>query len=299
VSDATAAGTESRKRQYPCPGCGASLEYSPASTELACPFCGRREQIAQTAEQVRELSYAEYLRSEHVPVAKVAQKQVRCDGCAAVTVTAELARSCPFCGSALVVEVEAKELIVPGGVLPFVVTRVQAIEKVQKWISSLWFAPNALKKLAAHEGIRGVYVPYWTFDTNTRTFYSGARGEHYWVNESYTQMVNGKPEQRTRRVRHTRWYPTSGTVERWFDDLLVPATKTVSPTELRSLEPWDLASLCPYESSYLAGFDALRYELDLEPGFESAKEIMKPTLLSDCRRAIGGDEQRVESTRTQ
>lgn len=300
MTESAIPSVESKKRQYPCPGCGASLEYSPGAKELLCPYCGRKELIAQGEAEVQELSYLEYLRSERIPIAKVGQKQARCNGCGATTASDDLARSCPFCGSALVVEVAQEETIPPGAVLPFQIPRNAALDAFRKWIQGLWFAPNQLKKLAAHEGIRGIYVPHWTFDTQTRTFYTGERGEHYWVDEPYTQVVNGKTEIKTRRVMHTRWYPASGTVERFFDDVLVPAVKkTFSPKELTPLEPWDLDSAEPYEPSFLAGFEALRYEVDLEPGFEAAKEIMDSTILADCRRAIGGDEQRVHSKKTQ
>jgi hypothetical protein len=184
-------------------------------------------------------------------------------------------------------------------VLPFQVTVEQARDAIRKWISSRWFAPNALKRLAYQQSIGGVYLPFWTYDSHTTTLYRGQRGEHYYVDETYTETdAQGNQVTKTRRVQKTRWYPASGSVSRWFDDVLVPATKSVASTRLTALEPWDLKLLKAYDPVFLAGFKAQRYEIDLPQGFEVAKQKMAPTIESDVRSDIGGDEQRIESLKT-
>lgn len=287
-----------RERQYPCSGCGAGLEFAPGTMSLRCPHCGKTERLPETAEQVDERSYEASLRTGK-PRARLGAHRVRCRGCGAATETEALAQRCPFCGAALVVEeTDGEDLIAPEAVLPFTVSRGAATDSFRKWIATRWFAPSDLKRGAAQEGMRGVYVPFWTFDTFTRTFYSGQRGEHYWVTESYTQMVNGRAETRTRQVRRTRWYPASGRVERWFDDVLVPGLRNLPTEDLDRLSPWDLPALQPHRSEFLAGFDAARYEVDLGEGFTEAQKRMTPVIEDDCRRDIGGDEQRLDDTRT-
>jgi hypothetical protein len=118
------------------------------------------------------------------------------------------------------------------------------------------------------------------------------------VTETYTEVVNGKEETRTREVRHIRWTPASGTVEDAFDDLLVRATTALPTKYLDALEPWDLQHLVPYRDEYLAGFRTDSYQIDLAHGFEAARRMMEPTIERSCRADIGGDEQRVEETRT-
>jgi len=78
-----------------------------------------------------------------------------------------------------------------------------------------------------------------------------------------------------------------------MDDVLVPATTSVSRTRLASLEPWDLPSLKPYEPIFLPGFKAQRYQVDLPAGFEEAKTIIAPFIREDVKEDIGGDEQRI------
>jgi len=287
-----------RERQYPCSACGAGLEFAPGTMSLRCPHCGRTEQLPRTAEEVDERSFEATLRTGK-PRARLGAHRVRCRGCGAATETGALAQRCPFCGAGLVVEDETGEdLIAPEAVLPFTVTRSAATDTFRKWIATRWFAPSDLKRGAAQEGLRGVYVPFWTFDSFTRTFYSGQRGEHYWVTETCTATVKGRPETRTRQVRHTRWHPASGVVERWFDDVLVPGLRSLPADDLDRLSPWDLPALEAHRSEFLAGFDAARYEVDLEEGFGEAQNRMNPVIRDDCLRDIGGDEQRLDSVKT-
>ena len=69
-------------------------------------------------------------------------------------------------------------------------------EEVRKafkgWVTSRWFAPSSLKKVGSTEQLTGTYLPHWTYDSATATNYTGERGEHYWVTETYTENVNGQ-----------------------------------------------------------------------------------------------------------
>ncbi|MBW2464576.1 MAG: hypothetical protein JRH11_23210 [Deltaproteobacteria bacterium] len=67
---------------------------------------------------------------------------------------------------------------------------------------------------------------------------------------------------------------------------------------IEKLEPWDLGDLAPYDPSYLSGFLAERYGIDLKEGFEFAQERMVPTIAGAIRRDIGGDVQRILSQST-
>ena len=114
-----------------------------------------------------------------------------------------------------------------------------------------------LKRFARPEAIDGIYLPYWTYDAHTTSYYTGQRGEHYYETEHYTERdAQGNSVQRTRQVRKTRWYGASGTVARWFDDLLVPATRSLPPNRLYALEPWDLVEIKPYEPAFSFGLQS-------------------------------------------
>lgn len=291
--------------RYPCPACGAILVFEPRDGQLACPYCGHKEVIPQSAEQVLERSFEDYLRPrpEQMQTLAAGALEVQCSSCGAIVtfVPPEVARSCDFCGAEIVAQPKSADpTVAPEGVLPFRIPQQQATAHIKQWISSRWFAPNALKRFATPEAIDGVYLPFWTYDANTHSFYTGQRGEYYYVTESYTETDSqGNTVTKTRQVRQTNWYPVTGTVSRWFDDILIPATKSLPKKRLDALEPWDLAELKPYEPAYLSGFKAQRYQVELGEGFEHAKAYAAAVIERDVRGDIGGDEQMISDVKTQ
>ncbi|WP_037362005.1 hypothetical protein [Amycolatopsis orientalis] len=280
---------------YPCGGCGARLEFAPGTTALQCPYCGFRQEIAAGEKQIREIPFAELANLARKPVGSIGKYVFVCQRCAARTETNETASMCQFCGAPLVIDPDASGQLVPEGVLPFAFDRPAVSTHLKKWTSSRWFAPTALKKVTTAESTKSTYIPHWTYDSQTVSVYTGARGEYYYVTETYYE--NG--EQRTRQVRHTRWYPARGRVARNFDDVLVPASTQLPLPELDKLAPWPLLDSAPYQPQYLSGHFALRYDIEPETGFEEAKNRMAPVIADDCKNDIGGDTQRLNSVDTQ
>ena len=176
--------------------------------------------------------------------------------------------------------------------VPFQVGKDAGNAAYRSWLHSRWFAPSDLKHRAEHDGLDGVYVPYWTYDSDSLTHYRGARGTYYYTTESYK---DSQGRRRTKQVRHTRWRSASGTVSLRFDDVQVCASTGLPRNRMAQLEPWDLGGLRPFDGAYLAGFVAERYSLDLEDGWGQAQQIMEGRIASAVRRDIGGDEQRVHS----
>src|SRR5581483_6507331 len=286
-----------KSERFRCPACGADMVFDPATGGLKCAFCGHTEAVpaaaSSTGVQPHPFDEAAAQQEAISPTAI----QVTCDGCGSTVVfqPPEVAGVCPFCGNALVAQPKAADpLIAPDGVLPAKIPKQAARSEVQNLLSARWFAPNALKRLSQQEGISGVYLPFWTYMADTRTRYSGERGEHYWDTEVYSET-----DDQGRHVQRTRWYPAAGQVFRRFDDVLVPATRAVNEARLNALEPWDLNALCPYEPAYLAGFKAQRYQVELKAGFETAKNLMADPIRQDVQQDIGGDEQRILTLATE
>jgi DNA-directed RNA polymerase subunit RPC12/RpoP len=300
----TPAPAPEKIHRYPCPSCGSDLLYEPKDGFLSCAHCGHKEAIPTSAEQVEERSFEQYLQIRPEQMERLAANalEVQCQSCGAtVTFTPpEVARQCDFCGVQIVAQAKSADpILAPEGVLPFCITQPQASAGLSQWLQSRWFAPNALKHFAQPDSIHGVYLPFWTYDTNTMSYYTGERGEHYYVTQTYYERDSrGNQVARTRQVRHTHWYSASGTVTRWLDDLLVPATLSLAQNRLEALEPWDLTSLKPYDPAFLSGFKAQRYQVDLAQGFERVKQVTAAVIQSDVREDIGGDEQRIHNVAT-
>lgn len=279
---------------FPCPSCGSRVEYAPGTSVLHCPYCGYEQAVAAVDTVIEEHSYEAWAAVPRKPVVQLGQYVYKCQGCGAQTESNDLSTRCQFCGAPLIADPGAVELIAPEAVLPFQVPREQVRDVFKKWVTSRWFAPSSLKKVASTEQLTGTYLPHWTYDSSTTTRYTGQRGEHYYVTETYVE----DGQQKTRQVQRTAWYPAAGTVDRDFDDVLVPATTTLPANRLDKLGPWVLSRSVPFQRDYLSGYRTLRYDVEADTGLDTAKQQMQKVIHEDCRQDIGGDEQRVSSMNT-
>lgn len=275
------------------------MAFDPGTGALKCPACGGTKAVEVTGE-VLEIPFDGAFRTP-ANLEKLAENalQVTCAGCGAVVEfqPPEVAGNCPFCASAIVAQPKSADPhLAPAALLPFQIQKSQATPLVQQWLGSLWFAPSGLQRLAQQDAVNGVYVPFFTYDATTVTTYSGNRGDYYYTTEYFMEAdAQGRQVQRQRQVRHTRWTPCGGRVQNGFDDILICASRAVQRDKIRDADPWDLENLVPYEPGFLAGFKAQRYQIELNEGFESAKQIMIPSIDNTIRRDIGGDEQQIGS----
>ena len=288
----------SKPATFKCEGCGGELVYSPGVASMECPYCGVTVQCPEPTGEVLEHDFESQLTSLASGAVTTQVLEVDCDACGASNQldTNQTSGECAFCGTPFVQQPKSANAMKPHAVLPFAVTRDEGIGHFRQWINSRWFAPNKLKELATDvEKFKGLYLPHWTYDTNTITDYTGQRGEYYYVTESYT---DNEGKHQTRQVRKTRWYPTWGRVFVNFDDILVPASDTLPRKYVDALEPWDLPQLTPYADQYLSGFQSESYSVNLRAGFEIAKDKMAPDIDTKIRWDIGGDEQRIHTKHT-
>ncbi|TAG23708.1 MAG: primosomal protein N' (replication factor Y) - superfamily II helicase [Rhodobacterales bacterium] len=292
--------------RWPCSQCGAQLRYAPGQTSLTCDHCGHVQAIAPEAPKARkqalqELSLSKGLQDDLPGDDMVEVRTTSCPSCGAqVEISgATHATECPFCATPVVLDTGTQRHIKPQALVPFALTEAQARKAMIAWMGSLWFAPGTLLEYARKgRAMNGVYVPFWTFDADTASGYTGERGEYYYETRTVTVQVNGKMETRQEQVRHTRWFPARGGVARDFDDVLVMASTSLPPRLGNELTPWDLGALVPYTPDYLAGFQAEGYTVPLSDGHASARDRMSDVIRSDVRRDIGGDEQRIHSIDT-
>ncbi len=292
------------ERKFPCPSCHAPLAFSPQQGVISCPYCGWKDRLPDSAAEIVENSFEQYLTAnpeEFKPLGKSAL-EVACSGCGSLVtfVPPDVAGTCSFCGAAIVAEPhQADPVLAPQAVLPFSITDQQALTVTKTWIAKRWFAPNELKRFAIAKVIQGTYLPFWTYDSYSDSHYTGERGDHYYVTETYQERTaQGGWQTRTRQVRRTRWSFAQGRVSLWFDDVLIAGSSSIPRNYLDALEPWDLKSLQPYEEKLLAGFRAQRAQIDFREGFGLAKTVMEERIRRAVQQDIGGDEQRISSLNT-
>jgi hypothetical protein len=281
--------------KFHCPACGADAQWNAAKQALVCPYCGTISpmEISPTGE-VKENDLAEAMRA--LPASargwKAEKRAVKCQSCQAITVfdPTRVAQRCEFCGSAQIVPYEEmKAPISPQGLLPFKITESQVRDSVRQWYGNRWFAPNRLKTAALTDTVRGIYLPYWTFDAQVHADWQAESGYYYYTTEQYTD-ANGKTQ--TRQVQHIRWEPSWGQVDHFFDDELVPATRGADPDLLPQIEPFPTKQLEPYSASYVAGWPVEQYQIDLIAAAQTARSRMEGQIRSMCSSQVPGDTQR-------
>ena len=295
MSESITAAPEAEHR-FPCDQCGADFRFDPVQRALVCDHCGNRDDIGGgpwDGGSIRELDFKTALAGELAEDEIEETRVTSCPNCGAQTeFDSDIhAAECPFCATPVVTDTGTHRHIKPKGLLPFALDEKTARDEMTRWLGRLWFAPGGLQDYARKgRAMSGIYVPYWTFDADTKSDYDGARGTHYY--ETRTVMREGKKQQV--KVRKTRWRNVSGRVARFFDDVLVLASRSLPKRYTDALEPWDLSELQPYNPEFLAGFRAEGYQVELDEGFAEARAYMDRMIARDVKYDIGGDEQRIK-----
>ena len=283
----------------PCASCGAELIYAPGTSELRCGYCGHTETIKRSEKRFSELSLWPYLDKMGSQGHSEEITMLHCKNCGASQHIGENYKSigCIYCNTPLIIEDAHQEnWILPGAVLPFQIDQKEAFDIFKKWVKGLWFAPNNLKKAAVSpENTRGLYLPYWTFDSDIYADYTGERGEYYYVTET---VGSGKDERRV-QVRKTRWYDVSGNVSGFLDDTLITASNQRMGRIPEKIATWNLSLLKPFDSNYLLGYVTEKYTVPLADGYKKHVQIADDVAHNWAKEDIGGDEQRVFSVNTQ
>jgi len=291
VSSVTALG------KRPCPDCGGELEWNAAKQVLACPYCGcvPKQQPVNAA----EAGIAEHNLEKALAGAGDDRRgygaetiKVKCQSCNAISVfePSRVAQRCEFCGSPSIVPYqETRDVITPETVLPVKLDSGRVRDIVKDWVRSRWFAPDALKSQALTDTLKAIYLPYWTFDAASHADWTATSGDYYYTTESYT---DSKGQRQTRQVQHVRWYPTSGQLDHFFDDALIPGTIGVRMDLLHQVEPFPTKELKPYDPSFLRGWTVERYQVDLRKASELNVDQMNQAMRELCAAQVPGDTHR-------
>ncbi len=290
-----------RRPKSRCP----DLRFGPGTETLVCDHCGATKAIGNTGwvgEAIKELDFQKAVENQ-LPQSELVEIQVTsCPNCGALVEfdANSHATECPFCATPVVTGTGKHRQIKPRGLLPFALKEEQARDHLRRWLGNLWFAPGGVQNYArAGRAMSGIYVPYWTYDADTKSQYRGKRGTIYYESRTVTVTVKGRREQRQQQVQKIRWNGVAGRVARFFDDVLILGSKDLPKHYTDGLAPWDLAAMEPYRAEYLAGFRAESYTVTLEEGYEEARQIMNAMIVRDVKFDIGGDRQEIDDLQTQ
>ncbi|MBR4431199.1 MAG: hypothetical protein IKS75_07880 [Clostridiales bacterium] len=259
-----------------CPGCGATVKYDPATLTMLCPFCGTSRALPQpeAGKVIEELDFNSAVQRASVNWG-VVRKLIVCANCGgqALYDASQVSGCCPFCGSTSVMPAaENEQIMAPGALIPFFVDKDRAQRCFWDNVKKKRFVPKDVQT-AKLENLVGLYLPFWTFDTDTVSSYVAKVGfTHETKDGSYTTYKNYK-----------------GVCNYFIDDQIVFATDKVRHPFISKVQTFNFTQLVPYAPEYLAGFAAERYTVGLNDGWERAKVYIDQKLRHDI-----GEHERIE-----
>lgn len=285
---------QEQTKNLDCANCGAQVKYKPGTINLVCEYCNTKNEIKQEQTIIQELNYNEYiqkLESENLELEKI----IQCKSCGSISYVDEKLKSlfCAYCHTPILDnDIRDERYIKPGYLLPFKLDKNKVSDILSKWIDGLWWAPDNLKKAVLSPlGLRGIYIPYWTFDLDIYSEYTGERGLYH-----ATTINLGKNKIPMIEIS---WEDTTGSISLKFDDVLCPASGNIDADSLKQLFPWDLDAVVEMNDNYLAGFITEKYKVTLKEGFQNIKEIVDNKIKEKIKKQIGGDSQRISTLKTE
>lgn len=232
-----------------CTNCAGQCIYAPESGALTCNSCATEHLIALDPDVDPTIEQHYHPDLPHTEQPKVeTDRQFQCETCSGAVVFHgySISENCPYCNGALIKQAydESSAIL---GMIPFSLGEQQAQANAQDWVARRWAAPADLGKVISKCRVAGIYVPFWTFDSDEAV--------------DYTVRYRVKSGKRT--VTRSQ----SGSMNTTFDDLLMPASPHVTPL-IRDgiLHDFEPDSLRPFEPAYLAGFAAERHHQTVNQG---------------------------------
>lgn len=259
-----------RETDVKCSGCGATIEFDPESNKLVCPFCGLSKDLPKPEAQqvVAEIDF-EAAKQRASLNWGTAKKLIVCSNCGGKTLydEAQTSGNCPFCGSTSVMPVDGDEdVMAPGGVVPFAIDKQGAVKCISEFVRKKALAPSALKKNIKVEGLTGMYLPFWTFDSDTTSSYIAKIGFESTDSDGDTS---------------TSYRKYRGVYEYFIDDEILIATDKIDHPHINKVLDFDFTALVPYRPEYLAGFASERYTVGLNEAWDRARMLMVKRLKHD------------------
>ena len=296
---------------YQCPACTGPLHFVGESGRLECDYCGSSFDIAEIealyAEKEAKAAEAAQKQTEKEATQKAAEgeeeqaasdgadwdtsglsedwgadassmKAYCCPSCGAELICDQTtaATSCPYCGNPTVVPGQFSGILKPDYVLPFKLSKEDAIKALKKHYHKKPLLPSTFSKANHLEEIKGMYVPFWMYDGEA----SGSSQFHATAVHTYT---SGDYE-----ITETSHYDVRRAGSIGFEKIPVDASSKMPDDYMDSIEPYDYAELKPFSTAYLPGFLADKYDVSVEDSRERADKRCAGSLLSALESTVSG-----------
>ena len=264
--------------EYKCPACGGAMEFDSNSQKMKCPYCDTEmsiEEFQQTQQGKPDGKGNESSgnASDDVNWQSASDGQwgegetngmrvYACESCGGEIVADENtgATSCPFCGNRVVMKGQFSGDLKPDYIIPFKLDKKAAKEAYHKHLTGKKFLPKIFKQENHIDEIKGVYVPFWLFDADTKADIT-YNAERVQIWES------GDTEFTEREYYHVK---RSGGIR--FEHIPADGSRKMDDDLMESIEPYNFADAVPFQPAYLAGYVADRYDVNVEERLVRAKD---------------------------
>ena len=271
--------------EYKCPCCGGAVEFDSGSQRMKCPYCDTefdietlkeaQEQFANPPEDSTDWNKTDTDWHEDeaggmmVYVCNSCGGEIVGDGTTAAT-------SCPFCGNPVVMKGQLSGDLKPDLVIPFKLDKNAAKEALKKHISTKKFIPKIFKDENHIDEIKGVYVPEWLFDckADANIVYHGEK-VHVWSDKDYNYT-----EKSVYRIQR------SGSID--VKNLPVDGSKKMEDDLMESIEPFDISEAVDFNTAYLSGYFADRYDVSVDESIERANARIRESAAEAMRSTVDG-----------
>jgi ribosomal protein L37AE/L43A len=279
-----------------CPKCGSTdVQLRGSTGMLVCLFCRNEWQEARVEEQfglgegIDQLEGTVIASGAGDIAADVAdQLTFKCEACGAEVVvdTAHaLNARCHWCRHTLNVNRQIPNGAVPDAVLPFRLTKDEAVEKIREFASKRrLFAHKRFKKEFVPENVLGVYLPYLVIDARAESQYWGK-------GEVQTRRWTEKQGDNNVTYYAADVYQVARQVSFTVDDLTVEGSSEraqMGPANtnniINTILPFDTKNAVQWNASYLVGFTSEKRDLNVE----AVRPHLEDQLLSIGRSQVRG-----------
>lgn len=259
-------------QEYKCPCCGGAIAFDASLQKLKCPYCDTEYApetlIGYDAALSEEPDCMEWETSATAAWQEGETDGLRtyvCRSCGGEIVGDETtaATSCPFCGNPVVMMGQFSGARKPDLVIPFKLDKKAAKTGLQKHLTGKRLLPKIFKDQNHIDEIKGVYVPFWLFDTeaSAQVSYRAAK-VRTWSDSKYNYT-----ETSHFLVRR------GGSVG--FEHVPVDGSSKMPDDLMESIEPYDHSAAVDFQTAYLAGYLADTYDVDAEQSVERANARVK------------------------
>ncbi len=274
-------------KNYVCPSCGASLSYSPGKEELHCEYCDG-DFLIENLDALDEAEKAagapsKYDWDEYTPRSFGSEDSggisaYNCTSCAAEIVGDEAlgATVCPYCGSSNIIKKAFEGTYRPDYVIPFKFDKKKAFELFEKECEKLPFIPDEFRDKKNVEKTVGLYIPYWIFDCDAHSDMTiRAQRTHFWSDSRYNYT----------KTDHYRLF-RNGSLS--FAGVPHDASRKTDDTYTEALEPFDTSEAMEFDTAYLSGYFADKYDVEPDDVRPRMTERIKSTIESRILSTTSG-----------